>query len=98
MLSDEQAPYYTQFRKKLSDYSDIALARITKEQEKELENLLLLGITNGEKKSELKYSFMLLTGQFVEKNEKIGQRNLVWIVKMIFFQASFIGNVETVMT
>lgn len=81
MLLDEQAPYYTQFRKKLSDYSDIALARITKEQEKELENLLLLGITNGEKKSELKYSFMLLTGQFVEKNEKVGKEILYGLLK-----------------
>ena len=43
MLLDEQAPYYTQFRKKLSDYSDIALARITKEQEKELEKSLTIG-------------------------------------------------------
>lgn len=81
MLLDEQAPYYTQFRKKLSDYSDIALARITKEQEKELENLLLLGITNGEKKSELKYSFMLLTGQFVEKNEKVGKEILCGLLE-----------------
>ena len=84
MLLDEQAPYYTQFRKKLSDYSDIALARITKEQEKELENLLLLGITNGEKKSELKYSFMLLTGQFVEKNEKVGKEILCGLLEWCF--------------
>ena len=52
------------------------MARISKEEEKELVNILLKGIEQGEKKSQITYAFMLLTGQFVEKDEILGQEIL----------------------
>ena len=36
---------------------------------------------NGEKKSQLTYAFMLLTGQFVEKDEKLGNELLSGVLK-----------------
>lgn len=79
--SNESSPCYVQFRKKLDDYSDMDLARITKEQEKELVSILLAGIANGEKKCQMTYSFMLLTGQFVEKDDKHGNELLFELVR-----------------
>ena len=52
------------------------LARISKAEEKEFINILLEGVKYGEKKSQLTYAFMLLTGQFVDKNEILGQKIL----------------------
>ena len=52
------------------------LARISKAEEKEFINILLAGVEHGEKKSQLTYAFMLLTGQFVDKNEILGQKIL----------------------
>jgi len=74
--SNESSPYYVQFRTKLDSYSDMELARITKVQEAELVNILLQGIANGEKKSQLTYAFMLMTGQFVEKDQALGNEIL----------------------
>lgn len=74
--SNESSPYYVQFRTKLDSYSDMELARITKVQEAELVNILLQGIANGEKKSQMTYAFMLLTGQFVEKDQALGNELL----------------------
>jgi len=74
--SNEYSPYYVQFRKRIDGYSDMELARISKEQEKELVSILLDGIAYGEKKCQLTYAFMLLTGQFVEKDEKQGNELL----------------------
>ena len=73
---NELSPYYMRFRSKLDGYSDMELARITKVQEAELVNILLQGIANGEKKSQMTYAFMLLTGQFVEKDEALGNELL----------------------
>jgi hypothetical protein len=73
---NEKTSYYTQFRDLINSYSDIDLARISKEEEKELVNILLKGIEQGEKKSQITYAFMLLTGQFVEKDEILGQEIL----------------------
>ncbi len=73
---NELSPYYMRFRSKLDGYSDMELARISKEQEKELVSILLDGIAYGEKKCQLTYAFMLLTGQFVEKDEKQGNELL----------------------
>ena len=64
------------FRNKLDGYSDMDLARISKEQEAELANILLQGMAKGEKKSQMTYAFMLLTGQFVEKDEDLGNELL----------------------
>jgi len=74
--SNEVSPYYTQFRSIINSYSDMDLARITKMQEDEMVSVLLQGVANGEKKAKLTYSFMLLTGQFVEKNEEMGAKIL----------------------
>lgn len=74
--SNESSPYYSQFRSMLDSYSDIDLARISKWQEAELVNILLQGIANGEKKSQLTYAFMLMTGQFVEKDQALGNELL----------------------
>ena len=74
--SNELSPYYMRFRSKLDGYSDMELARISKEQEAELVNILFQGIANGEKKSQMTYAFMLLTGQFVEKDEAMGNELL----------------------
>ena len=74
--SDIESPFYIQFRSLLDSYSDIELARITKKQEREFVSVLLQGVANGEEKAELTYSFMLLTGQFVEKNEELGSKIL----------------------
>lgn len=74
--SNESSPYYSQFRSMLDSYSDMELARITKVQEAELVNILFQGIANGEKKSQMTYAFMLLTGQFVEKDEALGNELL----------------------
>ncbi|MCR5051047.1 MAG: hypothetical protein K6A36_08200 [Paludibacteraceae bacterium] len=74
--SNESSPYYVRFRNKLDGYSDMDLARISKEQEAELANILLQGMANGEKKSQMTYAFMLLTGQFVEKDEALGNELL----------------------
>lgn len=68
----------------LDSYSDIDLARISKWQEAELVNILLQGIANGEKKSQLTYAFMLLTGQFVDRNEKKGNEILSQLVGLKF--------------
>ena len=72
----ENSHYYLLFRSMLDSYSNIDLARITKEQEKVLVNIILQGIASGEKKSQMIYAFMLLTGQFVEKNDIIGNEIL----------------------
>ena len=79
--SNESSPYYMRFRSKLDGYSDMELARISKEQEAELIDILHQGIANGEKKSQLTYAFMLLTGQFVEKDEKLGNELLFGLIK-----------------
>ncbi|MBO4690517.1 MAG: hypothetical protein J5621_06545 [Paludibacteraceae bacterium] len=79
--SNESSPYYVRFRNKLDGYSDMDLARISKGQEAELRNILHQGIANGEKKSQLTYAFMLLTGQFVEKDEKLGKELLSGVLK-----------------
>ena len=68
----------------LDSYSDIDLARISKWQEAELVNILLQGIANGEKKSQLTYAFMLLTGQFVDRNETKGNEILSQLVGLKF--------------
>ena len=81
---NELSPYYMRFRSKLDGYSDMELARITKVQEAELVNILLQGIANGEKKSQLTYAFMLLTGQFVDRNEKKGNEILSQLVGLKF--------------
>ena len=73
---NELSPYYMRFRSKLDSYSDMELARITKVQEAALVNILLQGIANGEKKSQLTYAFMLMTGQFVEKDQALGNEIL----------------------
>jgi len=73
---NELSPYYMRFRSKLDGYSDMELARITKVQEAELVNIILQGIANGEKKSQLTYAFMLMTGQFVEKDQVLGNELL----------------------
>ncbi len=52
------------------------LSRITEEQAATMVQILLQGIANGEKKSQLTYAFMLLTGQFVEKDEELGEQLL----------------------
>ena len=74
--SNELSPYYSQFRNLLDSYSDMDLARITKEQEEELANILLQGMANREKKSQMTYAFMLLTRQFIEKDETLGNELL----------------------
>lgn len=79
--SNESSPYYVQFRTKLDSYSDMELARITNEQKEELASILRQGIVHGEKKTQLTYAFMLLTGQFVEKNEKYGKELLSRLLK-----------------
>lgn len=73
---NELSPYYMRFRSKLDSYSDMDLARITKEQEEELANILLQGMANREKKSQMTYAFMLLTRQFIEKDETLGNELL----------------------
>lgn len=78
---NELSPHYMQFRSKLKSYSDMELARITNEQKEELASILRQGIVHGEKKSQLTYAFMLLTGQFVEKNEKYGKELLSRLLK-----------------
>ena len=70
--SNENSPCYASFRSRLDSMSNLERARITKEQESELIKILLQGIANNEKKSQLTYAFMLLTGQFVDKDEKLG--------------------------
>lgn len=79
--SNEFSPHYVQFRNKLDGYSNLELARITNEQEVELVSILLRGIANGENKSQLTYAFMLLTGQFVEKDDKYGNELLSRLLK-----------------
>ena len=74
--SNESSPYYVQFENKLNAYSDMDLSRITEEQAATMVQILLQGIANGEKKSQLTYAFMLLTGQFVEKDEILGHKIL----------------------
>lgn len=74
--SNELSPYYVQFRKILDGYTDMDLARITEEQEKELVGILHEGIAHGEKKCQMTYAYMLLTGQFVEKDEESGKQLL----------------------
>ena len=74
--SNESSPYYVQFENKLNAYSDMDLSRITEEQAATMVQILLQGIANGEKKSQLTYAFMLLTGQFVEKDEELGEQLL----------------------
>jgi len=73
---NDMSPKYTCFRNLLDGYSDMDLARISEEQKKELVNILLQGIANGEKKSQMTYAFMLLTGQFVEKDQALGNELL----------------------
>ena len=73
---DKESLYYLQFRNLLNSYSDIELARITEKQERNITNFLLQGIAAGEDKAKMTYAFMLLTGQFVEKNEELGNRIL----------------------
>mgnify|MGYP006872973606 CR=1 FL=1 len=73
---DDLSPEYTRFRNLLNGYSDMDLVRISIEQKEELVHILLQGIANGEKKAQLTYAFMLLTGQFVETNEKLGKQLL----------------------
>ena len=80
-VKNGDSPYYFRFRILLDNYSDIKLARITKEQEKELADIILQGIDNGEKKSQMIYAFMLLTGQFVEKNEPLGEEILLHLLQ-----------------
>lgn len=72
----ENSHYYFLFKSMLDSYSNIDLARITKEQEKVLVNIILQGIASGEKMSQMIYAFMLLTGQFVEKNDITGNEIL----------------------
>lgn len=74
--SNNRSPYYAQYRTIVESYSDMELARITKHQQDEMVDVLLQGVANGEKIAELTYSFMLLTGQFVEKNEELGSKIL----------------------
>lgn len=74
--SDNSSLYYVQFRNVFNSYSDMDLARISKDQEEELVNILRIGAANGEKKSQLTYAFMLITGQFVEKDEVLGNEIL----------------------
>ena len=74
--SNELSPQYWRFRNLLDGFSDIDLARISEEQKKELVKILLQGMANGEKKSQMTYAFMLLTGQFVEKDEALGNELL----------------------
>ena len=76
LISDEESYYYVQFRELINSYSDIQLARLTNAQKEDLVSILLLGIENGDKKAELTYSFMLLTGQLVEQDEKLGKELL----------------------
>lgn len=73
---NDSSPYYAQFRNLLDGYSDMDLARISKEQEEELVRILIQGIAKGEQKSQMTYGFMLLTGQFVKKDEKQGNEVL----------------------
>ncbi len=80
-LQDVESPYFLKFRRLLDSYSDIDLARITDEQEQEMVSILQRGIANGEKKAELTYSFMLQTGQFLEKNEDLGTKILFDLLK-----------------
>ena len=63
-------------------YSDIELARISKAQEQKLADVLRVGIAQGDKKAELTYSFMLLTGLFVDKNESLGYEILHSLLKI----------------
>lgn len=75
-VPNDQTVYYKQFRNLISKYSDMELARISKAEEKEFINILLEGVKYGEKKSQLTYAFMLLTGQFVNNDEVLGQKIL----------------------
>lgn len=74
--SNESSPYYVQFENKLNAYSDMDLSRITEEQTATIVNTLLVGMAEGEKMSQMTYAFMLLTGQFVEKDEILGHQIL----------------------
>lgn len=72
---------YVHFCRSFVDgYTDLELAQINKEQEKEIVNILLQGIAHGEKKSQLTYAFMLITGQFVEQDEELGKEILFKIL------------------
>lgn len=77
---DSPSSYYAQFRSFVDGYTDLELARINKDQEKEIVNILLQGIAHGEKKSQLTYAFMLITGQFVEQDEELGKEILFKIL------------------
>ena len=74
--SNESSPYYSQFKAYLNSLSDLELARITEEQTATIVKTLLVGVTEGEKMSQMTYAFMLLTGQFVEKDEILGHKIL----------------------
>lgn len=80
-IQNGDSPYYFRFRFLLDSYSDIELARLSQKQEKELVDIILQGIDSGEKKSQLTYAFMLLTGQFVEKNEPRGEEILLHLLQ-----------------
>lgn len=74
--SNETSPYYSQFKAYLTSLSDFELARITEEQTATIVKTLLVGMAEGEKMSQMTYAFMLLTGQFVEKDEILGHKIL----------------------
>ena len=74
--SNETSPYYSQFKAYLNSLSDLELARITEEQTATIVKTLLVGVAEGEKMSQMTYAFMLLTGQFIEKDEVLGHQIL----------------------
>ena len=81
IANNEESPYYNEFRSLINKYSCLDMARITKAQEKELIRTLQQGIANGEKKARLTFAFMLLTGQFIEQEEELGNEILSALLK-----------------
>ena len=74
--STGNSKYYNKFRNFINSLTDNELARITLEEKEYISNILLQGIQNQEKKSIMTYAFLLLTGQFTEKNEELGKKLL----------------------
>lgn len=68
--------YYRIYRNLIDNYTDKELARLSVEQKNEVIKIITDGFQCGDKKATLVYAFMLITGQFVEKNEELGNKIL----------------------
>lgn len=79
--TNDAFPYFVQYRDIIDSKNDLELARISETQEREIVDILIKGMENGDRKAVLTYAFMLITGQFVSQDEMKGKSMLLDLLK-----------------